>query len=53
MMKVDKEKCIGCGACVSLCPDIFALKDGKSIVISDEDCDESVDACPVGAIRKV
>ncbi len=52
MMKVDKEKCIGCGACVSLCPEVFELKDGKSVVKGDGDCDEAVDACPVGAIAK-
>ncbi|MBU1016885.1 ferredoxin [Patescibacteria group bacterium] len=23
-----KEKCIGCGSCVSVAPDIFELKDG-------------------------
>jgi len=51
-MKVDKSKCIGCGACVSICPNVFALKDGKAIVISKEECSDSVDACPVGAISK-
>ena len=53
MMKVDTEKCIGCGACVSLCPDVFDMKDGKAKVMSDQDCDESTSACPVGAISKV
>ncbi|MBU3904849.1 MAG: ferredoxin [Nanoarchaeota archaeon] len=53
MMKVDKEKCIGCGACVSLCPNTFDMKDGKSVVISDTDCDEALTACPVGAIVQV
>ena len=28
---VDKEKCIGCGACTSV-SDNFELKDGKAIV---------------------
>ena len=53
MMKVDKEKCIGCGACVSLCPDVFELIKGKSKVMNDEDCDEAMSACPVDAISKV
>ncbi len=52
MMKVDKNKCIGCGACVSICPDIFELKDGKSHVKSKKDCPDAVEACPVGAITK-
>jgi len=54
-VKVDKGKCIGCGACVSLCSDIFELKDGKSNVKEeepeDEECaEEAVEACPVDAI---
>lgn len=53
MMKVDKKKCIGCGACVSVCPDVFELVDGKSKVMSDEDCEDAVGVCPVGAISKV
>ena len=53
MMKVDKEKCIGCGACVSLCPDSFGMKDGKSTVTSDKDCDEALTACPTAAITQV
>lgn len=53
MMKVDKEKCIGCGACVSLCPDTFAMKNSKATVISEKDCDEAMNACPVAAIEQV
>ena len=32
MVSVDKNKCIGCGACVSICEGVFEMKDGKSIV---------------------
>ncbi len=54
-VSVDQGKCIGCGACVSLCPQIFELKEGKSHVKEeepeDEDCAEkAVDSCPVNAI---
>lgn len=52
MMKVDRSKCIGCGACVSLCPETFDLKDGKACVISKKECPDAIDACPVGAISK-
>lgn len=52
--KVDAEKCIGCGACVALCPDVFELRsDGKSHVKNPRgkcDLKAAVDACPVGAI---
>ncbi len=54
MIKVNEELCIGCGACASLCPDVFRLNDaGKSEVISQEnvECAESsVSSCPVQAI---
>lgn len=55
MVKVDKKKCIGCGACASICPKVFEMKDGKANVKSQEkaDCmDEAVKACPVQAITK-
>ena len=52
--KVNHELCIGCGTCESMCPQVFKLVDGKSTVISEEcgecNCQEAVDACPVGAI---
>jgi len=53
--KVDQEKCIGCGMCESLCPNVFKImEDGKSRVIVDKcgecNCQEVVDNCPVDAI---
>lgn len=55
--KVDKEKCIGCGVCVSIAPEVFELgDDGKSHVRSkacDKKCEEAANACPVGAITIV
>lgn len=54
MVSVDKEKCIGCGACESTCPKIFELKDGKAIVKkqSNEPCvKEAAENCPVQAIK--
>lgn len=51
---VDKETCIGCGNCESLCPEMFRLNDDlKSEVIKESgDCDLQlvIDSCPVGAI---
>ncbi|MCK5085393.1 ferredoxin, partial [Candidatus Parcubacteria bacterium] len=33
---IDQELCIGCGACVNLCPDAFELQhDGKSKVTKE------------------
>ncbi|MFA6423504.1 MAG: ferredoxin [Patescibacteria group bacterium] len=54
-LKVDKEKCIGCGTCVSLAPKIFELDDdGKSKVKDGEaqgsEVEEAISSCPVQAI---
>lgn len=54
-LKVDKEKCIGCGLCVSQCPEGIELKgEGKAEVIDSaklEKCDGE-NICPYGAIVK-
>ncbi len=52
---VDQDTCIGCGACVELCPEVFELRDDKAWVIGPEKCDscncqEAADSCPVDAI---
>ena len=56
MVRVDKNTCIGCGACASTCPEVFEMgEDGKSHVKKgskgDEKCvQEAIDDCPVDAI---
>ena len=60
MPKVDKEKCIGCGVCISMCADCFKLdEEGKAEGTCEGDackCDCNLDdvmsACPVEAISK-
>ncbi len=55
-VKVDQNKCIGCGLCESTCPSVFEIKDdGKSYVknaaaCKDCDCKSAADNCPVQAI---
>lgn len=53
MVKVDREKCIGCNACVSTCPEGFKMKDGKaSVKEKDVNCiEKAADICPTGAIK--
>ena len=35
--KVDKDTCIGCGLCPSICPEVFEMQDdGKAGTIVDE-----------------
>ncbi|MCS7135359.1 MAG: ferredoxin [Candidatus Aenigmarchaeota archaeon] len=56
MITVDKDICIGCGACIAVCPQVFEMgKDGKSQVREQKNIkcvDEAIKACPVGAITK-
>ncbi|MEK6832981.1 MAG: ferredoxin [Nanoarchaeota archaeon] len=60
MVKVDKEKCIGCGACASTCPQVFEMTDdGKAEVKAGADLKknakcikEAIQLCPVEAISK-
>ena len=52
---VNKNKCIGCGACTATCPNSFEMKDGKAFVIKSKveklTCEEEArDSCPVDAI---
>lgn len=55
---VDKEKCIGCGLCVGLCPEVFAMgEDGNAEVITERilpgaaaSCRRAEEECPVEAI---
>ena len=58
-VKVDEEKCIGCGACVAVAPQIFELdtEKMKSRVKKQPENDEEVElakqaaeACPTGSI---
>ena len=52
---VDKDKCIGCGACEAVCPNSFKLTDGKAHPVKAEvekiTCEKDAEAgCPVDAI---
>ncbi|SHF08041.1 ferredoxin [Caldanaerobius fijiensis DSM 17918] len=57
---VDQDLCIGCGACIDTCPEVFDWNDdGMAQVIVDEvpeDVEElarqALDDCPVEAIKE-
>ncbi|MBQ3502330.1 MAG: 4Fe-4S binding protein [Clostridia bacterium] len=52
-MKVDKNKCLGCGACASMCPvGAISMKGGKAEIDKKKciKCGTCKDICPVGAI---
>ncbi len=54
---VDAEECIGCGACVDSCPDVFAMTDDNVAEVistdtaSEEEIQDAIDACPVECIH--
>ena len=54
VVKIDEEKCIGCGLCTSACQEgALQLIDGKAKLLSDTYCDGlgvCLPNCPVGAI---
>jgi len=55
MVSVNKAKCIGCGACASVCGQVFEMKDGKAKVKSQKNVPcvkKAIDSCPVDAITK-
>ncbi|MCD6523202.1 MAG: ferredoxin [Candidatus Diapherotrites archaeon] len=56
MVEVDQNLCIGCGACVAICPQVFEMRNGKSHVKDPNGCDKcdckaAASSCPVQAIK--
>ena len=54
---IDRDACVGCGACEETCPDVFEVgDDGVAVVIADdlggwEDCAiTAAEECPQEAI---
>ncbi|PKN79018.1 MAG: 4Fe-4S ferredoxin [Candidatus Cloacimonetes bacterium HGW-Cloacimonetes-1] len=54
IIKIDAEKCTGCGDCITGCPEgAIQMIDGKARLVSDLFCDglgACIGTCPVGAI---
>lgn len=54
IVKIDEEKCNGCGACARACHEgAIGMVDGKAKLLKDDYCDGMGDClpkCPVGAI---
>jgi len=55
-ISVDKEKCNGCGLCVSICPvQAISLIQNKASIDQNKclECLLCMDECPVNAIRQI
>jgi ferredoxin len=58
-VKVNKDACIGCGACAAICDEVFEINDeglseAKVEEVKEELQDEvrdAADSCPTGAIE--
>lgn len=54
MIKIDQEKCNGCGLCADACHEsAIEIQNGKAIVVRDDFCDglgDCLPVCPTGAI---
>ncbi len=57
MIKIDEQKCTGCGNCIPGCPEgALQIIDGKARLISDLFCDglgACLGSCPEGAIEVI
>ncbi len=57
---VNRDNCIGCGACEAICPEVFQLDDdGLSSVVCEDfskvnenTVEEALESCPTSAIEK-
>lgn len=58
MFKVDQDKCLRCGMCTGICPDVFSFDDEGNIKVNneiinadnEENVKEAMSSCPVSAI---
>lgn len=54
IIKIDREKCNGCGACAAACHEgAIGMVDGKAELLREDYCDglgDCLPACPTGAI---
>ena len=59
---IDHSKCVSCGSCVAVCPEVFEMKDDGTVDVKKEYQDKEIpkeleakvreahDVCPVVAI---
>ena len=60
-LKINKDSCIGCGACVGLCDEIFEFGDDGLAEVKEnpipeefeEDAQDALEGCPTSAIENL
>lgn len=60
-VKVNKDLCIGCGACAAIAPDVFELDEERLSYAKveeipadvSEDVQDAIEGCPTEAIEKI
>jgi ferredoxin len=54
LIAIDREKCDGCGLCISACHEgAIGIREGKAVLLREDYCDglgNCLPACPAGAI---
>ena len=55
MINISKNKCVGCGICISVCPEAIKMVDGLATIKSENaDClKKAVMVCPQKAIKDI
>ena len=55
---VDREKCVGCGSCEEICPEVFRMEGDKAVVHSEtvpegseDKARQAEEACEPDAIK--